>query len=240
MSYFEINGLAVSTEKISEARDIVIGAMGRSASGAGLSPDGKVKRSLDATLGLMSLATAQAYAGLLSGRGQHFSFDSSLYSSSGLGPNSGYTATLSTTKKFGDRSCYTMSRTATWQLDELSSYSISAWAYDGTWHHIAVIDGTTYKDGSPSSFTDVVYSSGALTLTASSFSRVDDLVIYPGAMPIATLQAMHAQAFSDLPQVLLGGDFINGDEATFIPSAVKVEPVKGQSLARVSARFDEV
>jgi len=240
MSFFEINGLAVPVEKFAENRDRVLGSVGRNALGDGTAPDGKNKRKFDVTLQLMDLSTAQAWAGLLGGSGHSISFDASLYSADGLGPDTGYTTSLSTTVKFGARSCYVYSgRTATWQLVEWGSYTISAWGYSSAWHHIAIIDGTKYVDGSVGSFTDLAYSGGALTLTGSTYSRIDDAVIYPGAMPIATVQAMHAQAFSDLPQVLLSGDAI-GSEAAFLASDVKVVPVKGPSKARVQVRFDEV
>lgn len=240
MSKFKINGLEVAVEKFSEARDIVIGSQGRSASGAGVSADGKVKRSFDVTMQLADRATAQAWAAMLAGRGQHFAFDSSLYSAEGLGPDTGYSAILSTTYKFGGHSCYISSRTVSWSLDNWTDYTISAWGYDGTWHHIAIVGGTQYIDGSAGSFSDIAYSSGALTIAGSSYSRIDDLVIMPGLMPISTLASLHLQAFSDLPQVLLSGDFILGGEAAFLPSSVKMQPAKGSDKARVSVRFDEV
>lgn len=242
MSILTINGLPVSLDSMRESVAPVRGAVARGPGGYLSKPGGALKRSLDIRSIPMSLGDATALKGLLTGAGHVLSFEESLYSADGLGPDAGYTVSLSTLHKFGSFSCFIYAgRTATWDAQLGDKYVISAWGYDTSWHHLASVSGVEYVDGVASAIVDLtVSSSGAVVLAGSTYSRIDDLVILPYAVPIATLLTLHASAFSALPRLRLAGDFaLDFDEA--IGTDVILEHIKSGAdyKARVSAKLIE-
>lgn len=165
--------------------------------------------------------------------GHHFPFNADLYSAvGGVGPEAGYTVSVEATgtTKFGNKliaSVTTNTVILQYALELTGEYTIMWWqqsGISGTWNHFVKrssgdswIDGVQSNPGTAS----VVVSSGTLQLKGCTNAGgtgttqcFDDLVVLPFYLADDAIPyfAARTSPFSDLPRLLVAGDFDRSSE----------------------------
>lgn len=195
----------------------------------------------------LSSADALAWLELLRGKGEHWSFDTSLYGSKGLGPTAGYVASNPAgTPKFG---AAVLRLTATTGDIEFTAglgsiWTMMVWRYESAvWHHYTVCsDGKKWLDGVRADATVTTWfgvAAGIPHLSNSTGAAVDydDLVLLPFLVSTTwpPVFGIAATAFSELPKLTLSGDLIwEASTRTVLGSVSAVKPLRGV-LSGVSA-----
>jgi hypothetical protein len=239
-----LNGIQVPAEIGSVERPApeLIGARGRSPAGGAQDGVRSRKQLFRGRLKVLPGAEADAWRGLLGGRGHHFSFDVNLYSDRGLGPSSSSGTSIVAGGKFGAKlRLAATTGQVTYGLVS-TAWTVLVWRYESAaWHHYIVrSDAAAWVDGSATSVPAwlVVSGSTKLTNTAGSAQDFDDLVVLPYLMPsgwVADVYAEHsAQAWAPVPRLRLTGDLVPG-----APLTVSGGPGDGGRIPSVqSGSFD--
>lgn len=165
-------------------------------------------------------ATAFAWQQLLRGEGNHWSFNSTFYSSKGIGPSSttGCSLVSSPTPAYGAK-CLDITGGNSFVVAGYTSggtVTTLLWRYEsGAWHHY-IIDGnavSVYRDGSSYGGSIAAWFSatgGNITLTGA--GDFDDMTVLPFYMPTdwysGVYTFMSSYAWSDCPRLTLAGDAI--------------------------------
>lgn len=222
MSYLDINNIPcpVAVNSYGESPEDV-GGRERAADGTMRVSRIRTVRTARLSTAPLSALDAAAWIGLIRGEGHRWTFNSSLYSSSGLGPTAGYGASISSSSpKFG-AGCMSVSSAISFAADLWSSWSAMFWRNEGgTWYHYAIrSDGAKWKSGSrndgtsTSGFFGVNGSTGVATLTLSTYGSFDDLVLVPYLVSVdwPAYLAASGLGFSDLPWLNASGSSIIED-----------------------------
>lgn len=208
----------------------------------------------------LSLSDALAWAGLISGEGEVWSFDSTLYGSKGLGPNSATGLSVGTGKISNGLNIAANSpaRTAVFEAGLPTKYAVLCWYKlgAGSWAHYVVqytgsttqkwVDGTRNDAASTSWLT--VSSSVTLTGDTVSITYVDDLVVLPYCMPTSWPAIIYARTnggtpFSALYNLAAGGDAVWEGGSRTVIGVVKGITTRRSStgvLATISAQLKAV
>lgn len=190
-----------------------------------------------------TLASAAAWSSLIRGLGEVWSFDSSLYSASGLGPYGSPVYTLASTHpKFGAKNLSLNADTGTLSYAPTfgTDWAVMVWRYEtNVWiHYTAYSDGKKWVDGvrnDAATTTFLSVAAGLVTLANTSGSAVeyDDLVFLPFLPPTTwpPVWGVAAVAFSPLPRLNVTGSAITEGGARMmlgqVPDASDVATAAG-------------
>lgn len=190
----------------------------------------------------VSVSDAHAWRSLLSGEGEVWSFDSSLYGSKGSGPTASTNVTQSAgSSKYGAGKLSVGATTGTITYGgaaanpwgKSSEWTVSVWRNAGSWEHYVVrSDGAKWVDGvrnDAASTTWLSVSSGNVTIANSTGSAVvyDDLVV----MPFKCLDDWPAQIFAagatfgGPPALPLTGELVTEQTSRTVLGAVETSAV---------------
>lgn len=212
------------TEKIRE-----VGESGVAADGSTVITRLTKKKDLLFKSVLLTLAQAHAWVSLLTGEGEAWSFDSTLYGSKGTGPSASSGATQSAgSAKYGAGKLSLAATTGSITYSSVTvnefggsvGWHVMFWRFvSGAWHHYqARSDGSYWTDGASDpmgafSYPDfLTVSGGAVTLKNITAGAVpfDDLVV----LPFAVLDDWPAQiyaaavAYGAVPYLNATGDLV--------------------------------
>lgn len=203
----------------------------------------------------LSDSDAYSWESLLTGEGEAWSFDVSLYGSKGLGPSSSSGASLvSSTPKFGAQNLRLAATTGTItyaaavnSVGTTSAWTVCVWRYEsGAWHHYIVrSDGSKWYDGVQNnalSTTWLSVSSGNVTIANTTGATVDydDLVVLPfkiidsWAASIGTASS----AFAPLPFLDVSGDLVPESSSRRVLATVKESLTKTGAGVRHSLEVE--
>jgi hypothetical protein len=241
MPFLTVNGLAASVAEDSmkeTPRDI--GSTETAFDGTLRKSRQSTKTDLEYETPPMSSADALAWRGLLTGKGEVWSFDSSLYGSKGLGPSASTAATVSAAQsKFGGSSLRLVGTTGTitYPVSIPVAFTVMYWnkINAAAWKHsIFASDGSSFENGIQGVFTHPlltvsVASTVVLAETNAWTSYVDDLVVFPFVIPPswAAVFGVAATAFPSLPKLTLGGDIIQESSRTVLGDVSGTKPLRG-------------
>lgn len=185
----------------------------------------------------MALADARAWMDFITGEGEVWSFDASLYGSKGTGPFSvvGTAVQSAGSAKYGaGKLSMGASSAIAWAgagrsvFGVTSAWTVAFWRNAGTWtHYVINSSGQKWVDGvrnDAASTTFAGMSSGDFTLSNSIGTVLfDDLVVVPFVMPTDWPPQIYAAAaaFSPLPRLALTGDFILEQSTRLVLGAAK-------------------
>jgi hypothetical protein len=189
---------------------------------------------------------ANVWEQFVTGMGEVWNFDVSLYGSKGLGPSASVLATLVTSHpKFGAKNLSLGATTgsityAAAALNIFGAYeghTVMVWRYESSaWHHYVVrSDGTIWRDGttagSPSaSWLSVNTSTGNVVIANTSGGAVeyDDLVVLPFQVfdEWPKVFAAATAAFSQLPFLNLSGDLVKEQAVRSVLGQANVSHVR--------------
>lgn len=245
--------VATAEEPKGERREV--GDTAQSTNGALRLTRQALKRNLVLRTVPLTIATAYAWECLLTGEGEVWSFDSSLYGSKGTGPsaNVGCTAPASS-PKYGAGRLSVPATTGSISYPFASSYGSTAdWTVlvwrstngGSSWtHHVIRSDGSKWVNGvtSVAATTWLSVSSGTATIANTTGSAVeyDDLVVLPFAVPDAWPADVYAAgaAFPPLPYIDITGDLVPEQAARRVLGSVSESIVKTAAGVRVKLSVD--
>lgn len=233
MSYLTINGLSVglALTSVTKTRDVIGAGVTRAQDGSARNNFNAKKWHLKGKTTPLTQTEAMLLRALLDGLGDHWSFDTDLYSDKGiLAP--GVRITSAPTPKYGAGALQLgTGGTFTFTLaDSVSDgWTIIVWNYESSaWHHYvgfgvndSIGGGTWYRDGvahaAPSWWTTGGNStiSGTtlfLDLVNEGTDFIDDLVVIPAQCSAAQAASLYSFCSSNawptpFPALKVGGDF---------------------------------
>lgn len=191
----------------------------------------------------VSVQDAHSWRCLISGEGEVWNFDSSLYGSKGSGPTASTNVAQSAgSAKYGagklsvgaTTGTVTYGGAAANSWGKFSDWTVSVWRFEsGAWHHYVVrSDGAKWLDGvraDATSTTWLTVSSGNVTIANSTGSAVlyDDLVVLPFKVlddwPTQIFDAV--ATFGESPALPLTGELVTEQSSRMVLGMAKSSSV---------------
>lgn len=250
MAVLTINAVTLDLGAEPTRRAIEIGENSRAFDGSLRKHRQALKRAYELETGWLSASEARAWEGLINGESQHWGFETSLYSGSGLGPSASSGATQQTsTPKFGTGRLQLAATTGTITYPAVlgSTWTIGGWRSTNsgtTWtHYLIRSDGAKWVNGTRSDATSTPWftvSSGSFVISNVTGSAVhfDDCYCMPFLVPEAWGPMLGAATtvFGDSPKLTVGGDLVLLAPITAICTAMQSK----QSTGVLSSTFEVV
>jgi len=214
--------------------------IGRGVTGRAYKDVREHKRAFELTLAVLDPVKADAWARLLEGRGNHFSFDGLLSSDKGLLPSddggAGLISVGTPDPKYGTQYVATGDDPLEYSLFGYDTWTVSVWHHDGAAWVLRqqTSDLVKMENGVQGSYAWSYTPTGSGSIgdprvfSLQANSSFDDLVILPYALPQEYLAqiATHNRAFPALPRIEIETDAFLGQVFTVISEGVKAQVEK--------------